>query len=124
MRQRVLLFCVGALLCASAWAQPEQAASSAQLARIGELIRSNRIDVGGEYSMREETGRFHVIHADKMMMDCASCHQGDRYRSDFLMASREKPHSQEAGGRSLRSVCLGCHQKGGPGTRWYNTSTE
>jgi hypothetical protein len=48
--------------------------NSAQLARVAEQIRQHRIDVGGDFSMDEKTGRFHIIHADKMMMDCG-CHQ-------------------------------------------------
>ena len=98
--------------------------SSAQLARIAEQIRQHRIDVGGDYSMNAKTGRYHIIHADKMMMDCSNCHYGDQYQPDYLDVSRNKPYPAEAKGQYVRSVCLGCHQEGGLATQWYNTGTR
>lgn len=107
-----------------AWAEQPSTPSSAELARIAEQIRQRRIDVGGDYSMNEKTGRFHIIHADKMLMDCANCHFGTKYEPDYLSASRDKPFPEKAKGQYVRSVCLGCHQEGGLATRWYNTSTK
>jgi hypothetical protein len=107
-----------------ATAQQPESSTSADLARIAEQIRQKRIDVGGDYSMNEKTGRFHIIHADKMLMDCSSCHYGDRYQSGYLSASRDKPYPDKARGQYVRSVCLGCHQAGGLATPWYNTSTK
>jgi hypothetical protein len=108
----------------SASAQPLEGQSSAQLARIAEQIRQHRIDVGGDYSMNEKTGRLHIIHADKMLMDCSNCHFGDRYRPDYLSFNLHKPFPAEAKGQYVRTVCLGCHQEGGLATPWYNTSTR
>ncbi len=105
-------------------AQQAGRGSSADLARIAEQIRQKRIDVGGDYSMNHKTGRFHIIHADKMLMDCSNCHFGERYQPGYLSASRDKPYPDEAKGQYVRSVCLGCHQAGGLATRWYNTSTK
>lgn len=94
------------------------------LARIAEEIRSGRIDVGKEYSMNYATGRFHRIHADKMLLDCTTCHYGYRYKKDYLIFDQGKPFPARARGLYQRSVCLGCHQSGGIATRWYNSSTE
>jgi Pyruvate/2-oxoacid:ferredoxin oxidoreductase delta subunit len=105
-------------------AQQTGTAASADLARIAEQIRQKRIDVGGDYSMNHKTGRFHIVHADKMLMDCSNCHFGEHYQPDYLSASRDKPYPDEAKGQYVRSVCLGCHQAGGLATRWYNTSTK
>jgi hypothetical protein len=108
----------------TAVAEQPETVDSAQLARIAEQIRHHRIDVGGDYSMNAKTGRYHIIHADKMMMDCSNCHFGDQYLPDYMDVSRNKPYPAEAKGQYLRSVCLGCHQKGGLATQWYNTGTR
>lgn len=94
-----------------------------ELARIAEKIRSGEIDVGKDYSINVKTGRFHIIHADKLMLDCTTCHRGEKYRKDYLLVGKNKPYPPRAKGRYQRSVCLGCHQKGGIATRWYNSST-
>lgn len=106
------------------WAEQPTTETSARLAVLAEQIRQHRIDVGGDYSMNEKTGRFHIIHADKLLLDCTSCHYGDTYRPDYLSVSRDKPFPPQARGQYIRSVCLGCHQEGGLGTQWYNTSTR
>ena len=116
-------FLVFGLSMASLAEQPTTT-NSAQLARVAEQIRQHRIDVGGDFSMDEKTGRFHIIHADKMMMDCSNCHYGDQYRPDYLDVSRDKPYPDKAKGQYVRSVCLGCHQKGGLATQWYDTGTR
>jgi hypothetical protein len=108
----------------AAWAETPAKLDSAQLARISEQIRQHRIDVGGDYSMNEKTGRYHIIHADKLLMDCSNCHYGDAYRPDYLSVSRDRPYPEKARGQYIRSVCLGCHQEGGLATKWYNTSTK
>lgn len=94
------------------------------LARIAEQIRSGKIDVGEEYSIKDKTGRFHRIHADKMLLDCTTCHYGYRYRGDYQIVGKDKPFPDKAKGQYQRSVCLGCHQSGGIATRWYNSSTQ
>lgn len=103
---------------------PAYAGEGADLARIAEKIRSGEIDVGNDYSMNFKTGRFHIIHADKMVLDCTACHYGYRYRDDVFLMSKEKPFPAAAKGLYERSVCLGCHQSGGIATRWYNGSTK
>lgn len=118
----MVILALGTLMTTSA--EQSEPQSSAQLARIAEQIRQHRIDVGGDYSMNEKTGRFHIIHADKMLMDCSNCHYGDRYQADYMVVGRDKPYPDEAKGEYVRTVCLGCHQEGGLATIWYNTSTE
>jgi hypothetical protein len=92
------------------------------LATTADQIRSGEIDVGDDYSMNTETGRFHIIHADKVLMDCTNCHIGEQYSQDYLSISRDKPYPLEAKGQYERSVCLGCHQEGGAATTFYQGS--
>jgi len=105
-------------------AEADNPATHKELARIAEKIRSGEIDVGKDYSVNEKTGRFHIIHADKLMLDCSNCHRGQTYRKDYLLIGKDEPYPARAKGRYQRSVCLGCHQKGGIARRWYNSSTE
>ncbi|MCX4029798.1 hypothetical protein H0A36_16055 [Endozoicomonas sp. SM1973] len=94
------------------------------LALIAEKIRSGEINVGAEYSLNTKNGRFHIIHADKMLMDCSSCHYGHSYKNDYLIMGKSKPYPYLAKGQYERSVCLGCHQQGGIATQWYHGSTN
>jgi len=110
-----------AIMFAEGDAKPPQ---KKELARIAEKIRSGEIDVGKDFSMNVKTGRFHIIHADKLMMDCSNCHHGYRYRKDYQAVDKYKPFPAHAKGQYQRSVCLGCHQSGGIATRWYNSSTQ
>lgn len=89
------------------------------LATTAEKIRSGEIDVGSDYSMNTDTGRYHIIHADKVLMDCSNCHIGESYSPDYMSISRDKPYPVEAKGQYERSVCLGCHQEGGAATTFY-----
>ncbi|NOY16972.1 MAG: hypothetical protein GXP23_08585 [Gammaproteobacteria bacterium] len=118
---------VAVLISLSGFAMAEDETNSdthKELARLAEKIRSGEIDVGKDYSMNEKTGRFHIIHADKLMLDCTTCHQGKAYRKDYLLVGKDKAYPARAKGQYQRSVCLGCHQKGGIARRWYNSSTE
>ncbi len=115
------------LISLSGFAMAEEKAGSEthkELARLAEKIRSGEIDVGKDYSMNVKTGRFHIIHADKLMLDCTTCHQGKVYRKDYQLVGKDEPYPASAKGQYQRSVCLGCHQKGGMARRWYNSSTE
>lgn len=96
---------------------------SASLARIAEQIRRGEIDVGDNYSMSEQDGRFHIIHADRLLMDCSNCHYGKTYKPDYLSVSKHKPFPQKAKGQYQRAVCLGCHLEGGIATPFYRGST-
>ncbi len=104
--------------------EPTDSSTHKELARLAEKIRSGEIDVGKDYSMNVKTGRFHIIHADKLMLDCTNCHQGKAYRKDYQLVGKDEPYPANAKGQYQRSVCLGCHQKGGIARRWYNSSTE
>ena len=106
----VLVF---SLAAAAVHAQPDGLATTA------DKIRSGEIEVGSDYSMSEESGRFHTIHADKVLMDCSNCHIGETYSADYMSISRHKPYPAEAKGQYERSVCQGCHQEGGAGTTFY-----
>ncbi|MGR9100007.1 MAG: hypothetical protein ACU826_05515 [Gammaproteobacteria bacterium] len=94
------------------------------LARIAEKIRSGEIDVGKEYSTNYQTGRFHIIHADKLLLDCENCHFGSEYKADYLLMGKAKPMPEKMPGRLQRSVCLGCHREGGMAIRLYDGSAK
>lgn len=94
------------------------------LARIAEQIRSGEIDVGNNYSTDFRTGRFHIIHADKMLIDCNNCHYGNVYKPDYQLMGKWKAMPEKMPGRLQRSVCLGCHSKGGIATNLYGRSAE
>ena len=99
------------------------AAETADLAHIGENIRSGKIDVGHNYSMDFKKGRFHIIHADKMLLDCTTCHIGQKYKEGVMNFSKYKPYPLRAKGNFEKSVCLGCHQDGGIAASWYTPSS-
>ena len=111
-----LLLVAGVTLTATAQSEP------VELARLAEKIRSGKIDVGTDYSMNVKTGRFHIIHADKLLMDCSNCHVGEQYRDDYLVVGKQEPYPPRAKGRLERSACLGCHQAGGIASQWYQGS--
>ncbi len=92
-------------------------------ARLGEQIRQNKVNVGNIYSVSDEDGRFHNIHADKLLMDCSQCHGQRTYKADYLLVSKHKKLPTEHRGRVEKAVCLGCHLPGGMGTPWYGSST-
>jgi hypothetical protein len=92
------------------------------LARIAEQIRSGEIDVGKDYSTNFKTGRDHIIHADKMLIDCDNCHYGSDYKADYQLMGKARPMPDKMPGRLQRSVCLGCHSKGGIATSFYGRS--
>ena len=92
-------------------------------AQLGENIRQNKINVGNIYSVSDENGRFHNIHADKLLMDCSHCHGLKQYKTDYLLVSKYKKIPTEHRGRVEKAVCLGCHLPGGMGTPWYGGST-
>lgn len=98
--------------------------NTANLAYIAEQIRSGKIDVGKDYSTNFQTGRFHIIHADKLLMDCNNCHYGTEYKKDYQIMGKNKPLSDKEPGRLQRNVCLGCHGKGGIATQLYGSNAE
>lgn len=97
---------------------------SANLARIAEDIRDGKIDVGKNYSMDFKTGRFHIIHADKMLIDCRNCHYGSEYKKDYFVMGKHKTMPDKMPGRLQRGVCLGCHSEGGIATAWYGRTAK
>ena len=98
--------------------------NTVNLARIAEQIRGGEIDVGKDYSTNFKTGRFHIIHADKMLIDCNNCHYGSDYKADYQVMGKAKTMPDKMPGRLQRSVCLGCHGKGGIATSLYGRSAE
>lgn len=120
----ILFVVINMFISSSTAADTDTPATHKELARIAEKIRSGEIDVGKDYSVNVKNGRFHIIHADKLMLDCSTCHRGETYRKDYLIIGKNKPYPPRAKGLYQRSVCLGCHQKGGIATRWYNSSTK
>ena len=99
-------------------------AEGADLARIAEDIRSGEIDVGKNYSMDTKDGRFHRIHADKLLLDCEFCHGKKFYKQDYLSADKEKPYPKKAGGHLEQGSCLSCHKEGSMGFTLYKGTTN
>ena len=104
--------------------RPTEELKTMNLARIAEQIRNGEIDVGKDYSTDFKTGRFHIIHADKLLIDCNNCHFGSEYKADYQLMSKHKPMPDKMPGRLQRSVCLGCHGEGGIATHLYGRSAE
>ena len=104
--------------------RPTEELKTVNLARIAEQIRRGEIDVGKDYSTNFKTGRFHIIHADKMLIDCNNCHYGSDYKADYQVMGKAKAMPDKMPGRLQRSVCLGCHGKGGMATSLYGRSAE
>ena len=104
--------------------RPTKELKTVNLARIAERMRAGEIDVGKVYSTNFKTGRFHIIHADKMLIDCNNCHYGSDYKADYQIMGKAKVMPDKMPGRLQRSVCLGCHGKGGIATSLYGRSAE
>ena len=104
--------------------RPVEELKTVNLARIAEQIRGGEIDVGKDYSTNFKTGRFHIIHADKMLIDCNNCHYGSDYKADYQVMGKAKTMPDKMPGRLQRSVCLGCHGKGGIATSLYGRSAK
>ena len=104
--------------------RPVEELKTVNLARIAEQIRRGEINVGKDYSTNFKTGRFHIIHADKMLIDCNNCHYGSDYKADYQVMGKAKAMPDKMPGRLQRSVCLGCHGKGGMATSLYGRSAE
>ena len=104
--------------------RPTKELKTMNLARIAEQIRKGDIDVGKDYSMNFKTGRFHIIHADKLLIDCNNCHFGKDYKADYQIMSKHKPMPDKMPGRLQRGVCLGCHGEGGIATHFFGRSAE
>jgi len=121
MNRFLLLLCLAVLLL------PVHAEEvSLGLLELGEKIRGEEVEeVGTEYSMDYRTGRYHIIHADVVGMDCTSCHLGRHYQPDYLLMGKGEPFPKKAKGQYDRTGCLGCHRQGAEGTAFYgNVSTE
>ena len=93
-----------------------------EYSRLAEAIRQNEVSVGSELSLKFQSGRFHRIHADTLLMDCSNCHTYESYKKDYLIVSRGRPINSIQPGRIEKAVCLGCHLPGGMGTPWYGGS--
>ncbi|WP_299019808.1 hypothetical protein [uncultured Photobacterium sp.] len=114
------------LLTSSVRAQDdtEKSAEAIKYSRLGDSIRKNRINVGDIYSVSARDGRFHIIHVDKLFMDCRNCHSPYEYKPDYLIVSKYNTLPPKHKGHIEKSVCMGCHQPGGMGTAWYSGSTK
>ncbi len=102
----------------------EKTPQTANLAKVAEDIRKGKIDVGKDYSMNFKTGRFHIIHADKMLIDCTNCHYGSQYKEDYFVMGKHKKMPSKMPGRLQRGVCLGCHSEGGIASAWYGRTAK
>jgi len=119
----ILLFSTGLFSVGVVKAEDNEKVGTIEYSRAGEAIRLGEIDVGDNYSVSDKNGRFHVIHADKLLLDCSHCHGAESYKPDYLNVSKYKALTPKHRGRIEKTVCLGCHQSGGMGTPWYTGST-
>lgn len=92
------------------------------LRKTAEAIRSGTVNVGKEYSLREE-GRFHQIHVETLGIKCGGCHSNEAYPGNYLyLRKAEFPHM--VAGEKLKAVerakCIGCHSDGNVATAFYN----
>lgn len=111
----ILLLLVATVAATFAYAQ-----DSVDLLELAEKVKKGEIDVGKQFSMDHKEGRFHIIHADILGLDCSSCHYGKDYRADFLTLRKFEHLPKRAKGQQTWSSCLGCHQEGGTATPWYH----
>lgn len=94
-------------------------------------IRSGAIDVGKEYSLNPERGRFHRVHAsvlginDEPVLDirCGGCHSTEYYPDSYLYL-RKFEFPRMVDGEKVRPVqrhfCISCHSGGSVSTVFYN----
>lgn len=117
--KRLLLIGLMAALTAPGWAEDKPM----NLRKTAEAIRGGTLNVGKEYSLREE-GRFHQIHVETMGIKCGGCHTNDVYPTDYLYL-RKAEFPQMVKGEKLKAVerakCIGCHSEGSVATVFYNT---
>ncbi|MBI1285160.1 MAG: hypothetical protein GC183_12610 [Thiobacillus sp.] len=101
------------------------------LRQTAAAIRSGTINVGKEYSLNPENGRFHRVHAsvlginDEPVLDirCGGCHSTDYYPDSYLYL-RKFEFPRMVDGEKVRPVqrhfCIGCHSGGSVSTVFYN----
>ncbi len=119
---RLLMVIVFGLFAALAYAEKPQVTTD--LGRVAEKIRKGEIKLKGNFSMNFDNGRYHEIHADIMLLECSTCHIGERYKEGVLNFSKYKPLPEDSEGQFEKTPCLGCHQEGGIATTFYTPSTE
>lgn len=107
----------------------EEEAAPSDLYEMAQALQEGKIDVGKRYDMNEKKGRFHLIHAETVGMECEGCHVAKSFAPDYLLVGRHNAELKAAGlgkGDKIevldRSVCLGCHKTGGVATVWYQTA--
>ncbi len=115
---------IGALAASSVNAEERSVRKTA------EAIRKGEINVGKEYSLREE-GRFHMIHAGVLGLNgeplldikCGGCHSTDQYPPSYLYLRKDE-FPRKVDGEKVRAVqrhfCIGCHSSGSLSTVFYN----
>ncbi len=94
------------------------------LRKTSEAIRAGTVNVGKEYSLREE-GRFHQIHVETLGIKCGGCHSNEAYPDNYLYLRKSEFPRQVAGEKEKvkaveRAKCIGCHSDGNVATVFYN----
>lgn len=92
------------------------------LRKTAEAIRGGTVNVGKEYSLREE-GRFHQIHVETLGIKCSGCHSNDAYPDNYLYLRKGEFPTMVAGEKLKaveRAKCIGCHSDGNVATVFYN----
>lgn len=129
MRRLVVAAAFLCLPLTAVWAEEEAAPSD--LYEMAKALQDGKIDVGKRYDMNEKKGRFHLIHAETVGIECEGCHVAKSYAPDYLLVDRSNAMRKAAGAGKGdkadvldRSVCLGCHKTGGVATVWYQTADK
>lgn len=116
--KNLILLAVMAALSAGVMAEDKPM----NLRKTAEAIRGGTVNVGKEYSLREE-GRFHQAHVETLGIKCGGCHTNDAYPDDYLYL-RKAEFPQQVKGEKLKAVerakCIGCHSDGNVATAFYN----
>jgi hypothetical protein len=101
------------------------------LRKTAAAIRSGEINVGKEYSLNPEKGRFHLVHAsvlginDETILDikCGGCHSTETYPDSYLYL-RKAEFPRMVDGDKVRAVqrhfCISCHSGGSVSSVFYN----
>jgi len=101
------------------------------LRQTAAAIRSGAINVGKNFSLEPEKGRFHRVHAsvlginEEPVLDikCGGCHSTESYPESYLYL-RKAEFPRVVDGIKVRPVqrhfCISCHSGGSVSTVFYN----
>ncbi len=131
MKKQIKIMGLGLIIGLSvpliAWCEDD----ALDLADTAEAIRDGKIDVGKDYSMHKNKGRYHLIHSETLGMECEACHVSKKYAADYLLVSKAEEENRAAGHGKRpkadvvdRGVCLGCHKTNGVAHTFFQTADK